>query len=50
MSQQGKVFKKRYCRNIKTLRLGRQKLLSGNFQCENDAEGEMVHTTILWEH
>jgi len=34
MSQQGKVFKQRYYRNIKNLRFCRSVLLSGNFQSE----------------
>jgi len=50
MSQEGKFFKQRHYQNIKTLRLCRTVLLSGNFQSEHVAAGESVPTTILSEH
>jgi len=50
MSQQGKVFKQRYYRNINNLSLCRPELLSGNVQTEHVAAGEIFHTTILSEH
>ena len=50
MSQQGKLFKQRYYRNINTLSLSRPVLLSGNIQSEHIAAGESVQTTILFEN
>jgi len=49
ISQLEKVFKQRQYRNINTLRLCRQVLLSGNDQLEHVAAVEMVQTTILSE-
>ena len=40
MSQQVKLFKQRYYRNINTLWLCRPVLLPGNFQSENVTAGE----------
>jgi len=50
MSQQGKIFKQKYYRNINFLSLCRLVLLSGNVQFQHVAAGEMVQTTILAEH
>jgi len=49
MSQNWKVFKQRYYRNINTLSPCRTVLLSGNVQSGNFAAGERVETTILSE-
>ena len=40
MSQQGKVFKQRYNRNMNTLRICSKMLFSGNVEIENVATGE----------
>jgi len=50
MSQQGKGFKQRYYRNVNTLSLCRQELLSGNDQSEHVAGGEIVQTNISSEY
>jgi len=47
MSQQGKCSNKRYYRNLNTLKLRRPVLLSGNFESEHVAAGEIVQTTII---
>jgi len=47
LSQQWKWLKQRYYRNINNLSLCRPQLLSGNFQSEKVAAGEIVQTTIL---
>ena len=49
MLDQGKVFRQRYYRNLNNLRLCRPVLLSGNFQFEHVAAGEIVQTAILSE-
>jgi len=49
MSQQGRGFKKRYCRNINTLSLSSPVLLSGNNQSEHFAAGEGIQTKKLSE-
>jgi len=50
MSQQGKLFKQRYYRNITNLSLYRPELLSGNLQSAQVAVGEIIQTSILSEH
>jgi len=50
MSQQGKLFKQRYYRNINTWRHFRPVLQSGYFQSEHVQAGERVQTTLLSEH
>jgi len=50
MSQKGKGFIQRYYRNIYNLSLCIAVLLSGNFQSENVAAGEIVRTMILSEY
>jgi len=50
MSQEGKVFKQRYCRVINILRTCRTVLLSGNVNSEHFAAGETVQQTIFSEH
>jgi len=41
MSQKGKLFRQRYCRNLNTLSLCSPVLLSGNLQSEHVAAGEV---------
>jgi len=41
MSQQGKVFRQQYYRNLNTLRLCRPVLLSGNFESVHVGAGEV---------
>jgi len=43
------MFKQRYYRNLKILKLCTPVLLSGNVQSEHVAAGEYVQTTILSE-
>jgi len=50
MSQQDKGFKQRYYWNVNNLSLCRPQLLSGNFQSEQVAAGEIFQKTILSEH
>jgi len=50
MPQQGKSFKQTYYRNINSLRLCRQVLLTGNFQSEHAAAAERFQTKILSDH
>jgi len=50
MSQQGKVFKQRYYRNINTLGLYRPVLHAVNVLSEHVAAGESVQITILSKH
>jgi len=49
LSQQGKVYKQRYYRNINNLRHCRPLLLSGNDQSEHVTAGEVFKQTILSE-
>ena len=49
MSQQGKGFKQRYYRKLKTLNLCRPVLLSGNVQSEHVAAGKVFKRAILSE-
>jgi len=44
MSQQGKVFKQRYYRNVNALTICRTVLLSGNFQSEHVAADDIFQT------
>jgi len=50
LSQQWKIFKKLYYRNVNNLSLCRPVILSGNAQSEHVEAGEMVQTKILSEH
>jgi len=50
MSEQGKLSKQRYYRNIINLTFCRPVLHSGIVQSEHFVAGESVQTTILSEH
>jgi len=47
MSQQGKVFKERYYRNINSLKLCTPLLISRNVQSEHVSTGEGVQTNDI---
>jgi len=49
MSQQGKVFKQRYYRNLNTFSLCSPVLLPANFQSQHVTAGEKLYTTMLSE-